>query len=62
MSEVKWSNLTTAAPPCRHSVEDGLEGCEEVLGGPEFAAMIRKAYAALYAPGATCHHTEVCDE
>lgn len=57
MSDVKWSNLTTAHPLCRHSVEDGLAGTEEMFGGPEFAAMIREKFAALYAPDATCRHT-----
>lgn len=62
----KWSNLETASPLCKHMLEDEMADesspmtqLGEFFKGREgFRALIRSAYAKLYADDAApCKHT-----
>ena len=54
----KYLNLKSAPPLCRHDIESALEARRGELGAEGYAAMMRKAYARLYADGVTCRHDE----
>ena len=53
----RWSNLQSARPLCKHSVEEifaDMRADRNQFGVEEFIEEMKKAFASLWAPGAKC--------